>query len=69
MLYLSRNEGEPNLLHRPERKTSIMIINSVSVMRSYEYKELLSYYLLSGHFVMPSYGNCERNTDCDDLKL
>ena len=46
-----------------------MIINSVSVMRSYEYKELLSYYLLSGHFVMPSYGNCERNTDCDDLML
>lgn len=38
-----------------------MTINSVSVMRSYEYRKLLSYYRLSGCFVMLSCGNCQRN--------
>ncbi len=46
-----------------------MIINSVSVMRSYEYEKLLSYYLLCGSFDMLSYGNCKRNTDCDDFRF
>ena len=43
-----------------------MFICRVSAIRTYEYKELLSYYQLCGSFVMSSYGNRQRNTDCDD---
>jgi len=46
-----------------------MAINCVSVMNSYEYQQLQSYYQLRGSFVMLSCGNRKRNTGCDDPAL
>lgn len=46
----------------PGKEESIMAINGISFVYSYEYKELLCYYQRCSCFVIPSYGNSERNT-------